>query len=177
VHWLIDGYNLIRRSPELSAREREGLEAGRRALCELLSRAARARHDEFTVVFDGAGEGSAAGLAGVRVVFSSAREDADRVLARLAAAQGGAVVSSDREVLRTARRVGAIAITADAFLARIEAVPGAVRTDADEGSEPGERDEPEAAVAGPKKGNPRRPSKKARATARGLGRLGPRSRA
>src|SRR5262245_49842502 len=51
VHWLIDGYNLIRRSPELGARERESLEAGRRALCELLSRTARIRRDEFTVVF------------------------------------------------------------------------------------------------------------------------------
>ncbi len=36
VRWLIDGYNVIRRSPELGARERESLEAGRRALCELL---------------------------------------------------------------------------------------------------------------------------------------------
>ena len=174
VRWLIDGYNVIRRSPELRARERESLEAGRRALCDLLSRAAKARHDEFTVVFDGAGAGGTAGLAGVRVVFSSAREDADRVLARLAAAQGGAVVSDDREVLRAASRAGAVAVTADAFLARIEPRLGAAGTGADHEGEAGDRDDSEAGIPGPKKGNPRRLGKKARAAARALGRLGPR---
>ncbi|HXJ80942.1 MAG TPA: NYN domain-containing protein [Candidatus Methylomirabilis sp.] len=171
MHWLIDGYNLIRRSPELSSRERESLEAGRRALCELLSRAARAGHDEFTVVFDGAGRGGTAGFGSVHVVFSSAREDADRVLARLAAVRGGAVVSSDREVLRAARQAGAIAITADAFLARIEAGLGMVPADAIDGKEATDRDEPDTARSGPKKGNPRRLGKKARAAARALGRL------
>src|SRR5207245_10450436 len=32
MRWLVDGYNVIRRSPELSAAERQSLEAGRRAL-------------------------------------------------------------------------------------------------------------------------------------------------
>src|SRR5262249_32844097 len=185
VHWLIDGYNLIRRSPELGARERESLDAGRGAFCELLSRTAQVRHDEFTVVFDGAGGGGATGVGGVRVVFSSARESADRVLARMAAARGGAVVSSDREVLRAARRVGAIAVTAEAFLARIEAMsdrvragvdeggeaPDRVRAGADEATEARDRDEPDDAVVRRKKGNPRRLGKKARAAARALGRL------
>jgi len=94
VHWLVDGYNVIRRAPELADRERESLEAGRRALCRLLSTAARASGDRFTVVFDGSREGGAGGGgAGVHVVFSSARETADRVLARMATA-GAAVVSS-----------------------------------------------------------------------------------
>lgn len=175
VRWLIDGYNVIRRSPELSSRERESLEAGRRALCELLSAAARARGDAFTVVFDGAGRGGSAALAGVRVIFSSARENADRVLARMAAAQGGAVVSSDRDVLRAASRAGAVAISADAFLARLEALPGAVPPGEDEAGETRDRDEPEAGVAGVRKGNPHRLGKRARAAARALGRLGPRS--
>jgi predicted RNA-binding protein with PIN domain len=170
VRWLIDGYNVIRRSAELSSRERESLEAGRRALCEMLSRAAGSRGDEFTVVFDGAGGGGSAGVAGVRVIFSSARETADRVLARLAQAQGGAVVSSDREVLRAAARAGAVVITSEAFLSQLEA--------RSEASVPGEDDADEtddrAEVAGPKKGNPRRLGKKARAAARALGRLGPR---
>ena len=41
MHWLVDGYNVIRREPALAEREREGLEAGRQALCRLLSNAAR----------------------------------------------------------------------------------------------------------------------------------------
>ena len=171
MRWLIDGYNVIRRSPELGSRERESLEAGRRALCGLLSRAARARGDEFTVVFDGAGRGGSAEMAGVRVIFSSARESADRVLARMAA-QGGAVVSSDREVRRAATRAGAIAVTAHEFLARLETRPRGVAPGAQEAGD-ADRDEPEHRAGGPKKGNPRRLGKKARAAARALGRLGP----
>ena len=167
VRWLIDGYNVIRCSPALSARERESLEAGRRALCRLLAEAARAGGDQFTVVFDGAGGGGASGMEGVRVVFSSARESADRVLARMAA-EGGAVVSNDREVRRAAARAGAIAITADEFLPRLEAPPPSP-----EWSEG--RDDQDEGRSRPKKGNPRRLGKKARAAARALGRLGPAS--
>ena len=166
MRWLIDGYNVIRRSPELASAERESLETGRRALCRLLFRAARARGDQFTVVFDGSSGGGSAGGADVRVIFSSARESADRVLARLAA-HGAAVVSNDREVRQAAVRAGAIAITTDEFLSRLHAAPAdASRTDAD-------RDEPDDAPRRSKKGNPHRLGKKERATARALGRLGP----
>ncbi len=101
MHWLVDGYNVIRRAPELAARERESLQAGREALCRLLSTAARLSGDRFTVVFDGAqGGGSLPGGPGVRVIFSSRRERADDVLARMARS-GGAVVS---KTARCARR-------------------------------------------------------------------------
>jgi predicted RNA-binding protein with PIN domain len=173
MRWLIDGYNVIRRSPELRARERRSLEAGRRALCHLLSEVARTCEDEFTVVFDGAGSGGTAGLAGVRVIFSSAREDADRVLARMAAAQGGAVVSSDREVLRAASRAGAVAVTTEAFLARLESRGAAGPSQEDE-KDGGAGDEPDEDRPQPKQGNPRRLGKKARAAARALGRIGTR---
>src|SRR5262249_46397603 len=42
MRWLIDGYNVVRRDPELQAREAESLEAGRRAVPPLLARAPRA---------------------------------------------------------------------------------------------------------------------------------------
>jgi predicted RNA-binding protein with PIN domain len=173
MRWLVDGYNVIRRSPELASSEHRGLEAGRAALCELLAAAMRATGDEFTVVFDGArGGGTARGAGGVRVVFSSARESADRVLARMAR-QGGAVVSNDREVREAAVRAGAISVSADDFLTRIEAgicrrPPGG--TDAAAMSGKDESDDP---PRGPRKGNPRRLGKKARAAARALGRLAP----
>ena len=179
MRWLVDGYNAIRRWPELAAAERHGLEAGRDALCALLSRAARASGDEFTVVFDGAQAGGVGhGGPGVRVIFSSARESADRVIAQMAAA-GGAVVSSDREVMRAAARAGAVVITVDEFLARIERlVRQAARPtdDADPDAEGGGGegdggDDGEDAPRGPKKGNPRKLSKKRRAAERALGRL------
>src|SRR5262249_36217833 len=119
MRWLIDGYNVIRASPELSMIERRGLDAGREALCRALAAStAGARGEQFRVVFDGAGRGGSASVAGVTTIFSSARETADRVIARLAA-HAGAVVSNDREVRRAATRAGAIAITADEFLARL----------------------------------------------------------
>lgn len=173
MRWLIDGYNVIRRAPDLAAAERESLEAGRQALCRLLAQAARASGDTFTVVFDGAGGGGrASGGAGVQVVFSSARETADQVLGRMATA-GGAVVSNDREVRRAAERAGAIAVTTSDFLPRLRGLgaPTAGGSPPDDGS--GDDDDGDEASRGPKKGNPRRLPKKARAAARVLRRLRP----
>ncbi len=173
MRWLVDGYNVIRRSPELGAAERGGLEAGRQALCALLVRASRASGDDFIVVFDGSqAGGTASGGAGVRVVFSSARETADRVLGRMAA-QGGAVVSNDREVRRAATRAGAIAISADEFLSRLDRMAhGASGPPAEDSGQGGEgTDDADDTPRSPKKGNPRKLSKKRRAAARVLGRL------
>ena len=172
MRWLVDGYNVIRRAPELASRERESLEAGRRALCALLVDVARHSPDTFTVVFDGVETGGrTAGGAGVTVVFSSARESADRVLAKMAR-EGGAVVSNDREVRRLAERAGAIVITTDQFLARIE--HARYQTHADETSEEPAKDEDDEPARGSRKvGNPRRLSKKERARRRALGRLDP----
>jgi predicted RNA-binding protein with PIN domain len=169
MRWLVDGYNVIRRAPELETRERESLEAGRQALCALLVQVARASADTFTVVFDGAQEGGRAGGGpGVTVIFSSARESADRVLARMAR-EGGAVVSNDREVRRAAGRAGATVVTTDQFLARLD---HARRLPPEAPPDPMDGDEEEPS-RGPRKGNPRRLGKKARAIQRALGRLGP----
>ena len=174
MRWLVDGYNVIRRSPELASRERESLEAGRQALCRWLAVAARASGDRFTVVFDGTGAGSAAASGGsVRVMFSSARETADRLLARLAAG-GGAVVSNDREVKRAAGRAGAVVVSTDDFLGRLDALigragmPDAVPARAEPALD---KDEDADTAPPPRKGNPRRLPKRARAAARALGRL------
>ena len=169
MRWLVDGYNVIRRAPELKSREQESLEAGRQALCALLVQVARASADTFIVVFDGAQAGGrAGGGSGVTVIFSSAREGADRVLARMAR-EGGAVVSNDREVRRAAERAGATAVTTDQFLARLD---HARRLPLDAPADPMHGDEEEPG-RGPRKGNPRRLAKKDRAIRRALGRLGP----
>ena len=169
MRWLVDGYNVIRRAPELKSREQESLEAGRQALCALLAQVARASGDTFTVVFDGAQAGGrAGGGSGVTVIFSSARESADRVLARMAL-KGGAVVSNDREVRRAAERAGATVVTTDRFLARLDQ---ARRLLPEAPADLMDGDEEESSL-GPRKGNPRRLSKKDRATQRALGRLVP----
>jgi predicted RNA-binding protein with PIN domain len=162
MRWLVDGYNVIRRDPELAQHEAQGLEDGRAALLRLIAGAARASGDPFTVVFDGARRAGGVATGGqVQVVFSRPPETADDVLRRLAVElrSGAAVVSSDRAVRDAAERAGAAAVTAEQVLAALETV-------ADE-----EREDDERSGRG---GNPRRPSRAERAARRVLGRLRPR---
>jgi predicted RNA-binding protein with PIN domain len=197
VRWLIDGYNVIRREPDLRAREAESLEAGRRALLHLLARAHRNPRDEFTVVFDGARvAGGAPSHGRIRTIFSHPPHTADDELIRLARQwqSGAVVVSSDRRIQDAARRAGAAALTAEQFL---DVVAGSSRPVWSEGGLSKERrgsgpadnpsdpsrppDPPEfwAKKTSPevpenpreKRGNPRRLSKKARREKRALGRL------
>lgn len=169
MRWVIDGYNVIRRDPDLRAREAESLEAGRRALLHLVAGLARQGADEFTIVFDGARRGAAPPAPGrVRVVFSRPPDTADDVVIRLAGQwrEGAVVVSSDRIIQHAALRARCVVVAADEFLA------GATRRGAEEVA--GENDDEDDERAAPKRGNPRRPSKKARAAARALRRLPPR---
>ena len=162
MRWLIDGYNVIRRDPELAQHEARGLEEGRAALLRLVAGAARASGDPFTVVFDGARRAGGLPAGGqVQVVFSRPPETADDVLRRLAAElrSGAVVVSSDRAVRDAAARAGAAAVTAEQFVTALE---------------PGDTDEGDDDPAPSRGGNPRRPSRAERATRRVLARLRPR---
>jgi predicted RNA-binding protein with PIN domain len=194
VRWLIDGYNVIRREPDLRAHEAESLEAGRRALLHLLARAHRDPRDEFTVVFDGARvAGGAPSQGRIRTIFSRPPHTADDELMRLARQwrSGAVVVTSDRRIQDAARRAGAAALTAERFLDALTAPPEGVSAGAkglSAGTEPGRsflRPPPDqAGLEDPatkdpelpespreKRGNPRRLSKKARRERRALGRL------
>jgi predicted RNA-binding protein with PIN domain len=166
MRWVLDGYNVIRRDPDLRAREAESLETGRAALLALVARVAREGPDEFTVVFDGARRtGGAVAPGRVQVVFSRPPETADDVLRRLAAGlrEGGVIVTSDRAVQTSARRAGAVTVTAEAFL-EAAATPS---MPADETIKDDEEDD-----EAPRRGGPhRRPSREARAAARVLQRL------
>ena len=158
MRWLIDGYNVIRRDPDLRAHEAESLEAGRTALLRLVAQAARVGGDRFTVVFDGAPASRPAPAGGqLEVIFSRPPEKADDVLARLARqlGAGSAVVTSDRAVRDAAGRAGCAVIGAEQFLEALSADP-----------EP-----PTATSPARKSGNPRRLSKDARAAERALRRL------
>jgi predicted RNA-binding protein with PIN domain len=164
MRWLIDGYNVIRRDPDLRAHEAESLQAGRSALLALLARVAARLSDDFTVVFDGARRTGGVPSAGrVQVVFSRPPETADDVLRRLAAAlrEGAIVVTSDRAVRDSARRAGAVVLTGEAF---VEAATAPVE-EIEDGEDVEDRDIPR------RHGGGRRPSREARASARALRRL------
>lgn len=100
---LVDGYNLIRRTPELRAVEsRSGLEAGRRALDNRLTGYTNGRAGvRVTVVYDGEPGTAAPAVYGGGSFTALFREDADSALVSLAleaATRGEQVraVSSDR---------------------------------------------------------------------------------
>jgi len=170
MRWLVDGYNVIRRDPELRAREAESLEAGRRALLHLIARARRPPQDEFTVVFDGARIAAGGPTPGrIRVIFSRPPLTADDELMRLARQlrSGAIVISSDRKVQDAARRAGSAVLTAEQFLEALDLPQGSP----DPAGNPHIKDEAEEDEAPAKRGNPRRLSKKARMAQRALGRL------
>lgn len=161
MRWLIDGYNVIRRDPDLRGREAESLEAGRRALLHLIAPAARRSGDEFFVVFDGArvaGGGEPGGQ--VRVLFSRPPESADDVVIRLAGQwrEGAIVVSGDRTVRSAASRAGSPVVGVEEFLAALD-------------GDAGEEEDAEGPAGGARSGNPHRLSKEARAARRALRRL------
>jgi len=178
VRWLIDGYNVIRRDPELSGLDRRNLEEGRHALLRMLARVARVSRDDFVVVFDGVrrSAGSPPALR-VRTLFSRPPEKADDVLIRLAreGGPGVAVVTSDRAVQEAARRARTAVVGADAFLERISVIGSAERRSVEpQWSDRTEPDEP-VAPRGPKKGNPRRLPRRERQARKALDRLHPRT--
>jgi uncharacterized protein len=121
MHLIIDGYNLIRQSPDLQILDNQELELGRKALLErLASYRSHSRH-RITVVFDGWQGGdlkeSRDQHQGILIIYSRLGERADEVIKRLLARERGRalMVSSDRELQDCARRVGAAWINASQF--------------------------------------------------------------
>ena len=125
IHIIIDGYNLIRQSPDLAALDRKDLEWGREALIDLLAAYKKLKPHRITVVFDGNSEPSIYGRRdrrkGITVRFSHGGETADDVIRRMARKEGSKalVVSSDREVMDAAEAAGAVAMGSLAFEEKI----------------------------------------------------------
>lgn len=121
VHIIIDGYNLIRQSPDLTRIDRRDLQSGREALLELLAGYRKIKAHRITVVFDGT---RAPGFTpsrdrykGIAVLFSRYGETADSVIKRMAAGEkeGALVVSSDREITDFAQSRGAAVMASPEF--------------------------------------------------------------
>ncbi|HET6488208.1 MAG TPA: NYN domain-containing protein [Syntrophales bacterium] len=128
MHIIVDGYNLIRQSDVLRLHERQGLEAGRRALVHLLAGYRKTRGHRITVVFDGwlggppQEERDREG--GIEIIYSRRGEKADEVIKRLARQRTDEtmVVTADRPVMDAAIRAGATAILSREFEARIRQI-------------------------------------------------------
>jgi predicted RNA-binding protein with PIN domain len=123
---VIDGYNLIHRSPDLKPGPERTLEEAREKLVNLLSWTVGAGDAHFLVVFDGAsgGGGTATGSERVAVRWSRPPQKADDVIRDLVEDQIErverlTVVTSDLEVARHARAMGAELALSDLFLASV----------------------------------------------------------
>jgi predicted RNA-binding protein with PIN domain len=128
VHLIIDGYNLIRRSPVLRQEDKIALELARESLLERLRKYKKIRSHRITVVFDGANKSGAPPRSGqekgIRVVFSGRNETADAVIKRMSEKEGGklTVVTSDRDLGRYVASRGAVVIDAEEFEGKLEMV-------------------------------------------------------
>lgn len=136
LHLIIDGYNLIRQSPELLAVESQDLRWGREALLEQLAAYRRQKKHPITVVFDGWENGAPLGerdrFQGMLIIYSRRGEKADEVIKSLAdrERQRCLVISSDRDICRHAEGVGAAVMSAEEFNLRLQlALTGEVSDD------------------------------------------------
>ena len=126
LHIIIDGYNLIRQSPELLRHEKKDLEKGRAMLLRNLSAYQRIKRHAITVVFDGWAEGDIferrSKEGGIEIIFSRRGEKADEVIQRLSAKKKGetTVVTSDRDLGYSCALKGCTIVSSPEFLAKME---------------------------------------------------------
>ena len=122
---IIDGYNLIRRIPELASFEKIDLEEGRKYLIQELSGYRAGKGHRVTVVFDGAGSvhlGEGPGKErGITVVYSRQGRSADDVIANICR-EGGAdlVVTGDRDLRDRADKAAVPSVEPEQFWERVE---------------------------------------------------------
>jgi predicted RNA-binding protein with PIN domain len=120
---VVDGYNLIHRTPELRPGPGQSLAESRARLVNLLSWAIGHGDARFLVVFDGDETGGDEGGGGrVKVRFSRPPQKADDLIRTIVEAQVEkverlTVVTADLEVARHARAMGADIALSDLFLA------------------------------------------------------------
>jgi predicted RNA-binding protein with PIN domain len=119
---IVDGYNVILRSPRLKPGGERTLRESREMLVNLLSWAIGGADAQFLVVFDGAERGDDERSGRVAVRFARLPEKADDLIRRIVEEQMPkveriTVVTSDLEVARHARAMGADVAMADLFLA------------------------------------------------------------
>jgi len=127
---VVDGYNLVHRTPALRPGPDRTLHEARQKLINLLSWAVGRGEATFLVVFDGADSGSReAGGGRVEVRWSRPPEKADDVIRRVVEESIGryervTVVTADLEVARHARAMGADVSLSDLFMTSVLGAAG-----------------------------------------------------
>ena len=163
LHIIIDGYNLIRNSPSLSALDRQDLQLGREALIDWLAAYKKVKAHRITVVFDGAGAPADTTardrIKGIQVVFSRQGQSADAVIKNMASKERekALVVSSDRAVANAAASFQSATISVSEFEARLS-----LAAHLDESKAPMEEEDSGWIPTTRKKGPSRRLSKRRR---------------
>lgn len=122
---VIDGYNLIRRVPELRALDREDLEAGRETLVRELSAYRAGKGHRITVVFDGAESlhlgGGSERVAGISVRYSPRGRSADSMIREMCReGKAEVAVTGDREIVDSVKRWGTTAVSPELFWDRVQ---------------------------------------------------------
>ncbi|HEV2405152.1 MAG TPA: NYN domain-containing protein [Ktedonobacterales bacterium] len=170
---VIDGYNVIRRTPRLAAAERISLEVGRAALIGLVQERYRCAPHHVIVVFDGAGERETTQaiprLPRGQVIYSARGATADSVIQRVTtephpSGLPAVVISNDMQVRSDATEAGASAASVESLGRRLNE-PDRYRRK-QEAHRAFLRDqwrrESEDAPSGPRAGNPHRAPRRSR---------------
>ena len=116
IHIIIDGYNLIRQSQQLSALDQQDIQLGREALVDMLAAYKKIKAHRITVVFDGTRSPLLSlqrdRQKGITIVFSHHGESADTVIKQMARREGekALVVSSDLDIVHSVEAQGAATI-------------------------------------------------------------------
>ena len=165
MHIVIDGFNLIRRSPALGPIERSDFQQAQDTLVEWLTIYRRKRKHKVTVVFDGWDRGSITGSSraqqGVQVVYSARGVTADQRIMSMAAnsSEDMCIVSSDGEIARFAQSKGKTTLSSPEFEKKLHSALGGAGAHIDQLHDGGD-DRPRTGTA--KKGPSHKPSKKRR---------------
>lgn len=121
LHIIVDGYNVIRQSKQLSILDLRDIQEGRESLQDLLAGYRKIKGHRITIVFDGTNAMSLdlqrQRFRGIEILFSRNGETADTVIKRMAAREreGALVVSSDRDIISYATSVGSATIGSKTF--------------------------------------------------------------
>lgn len=123
---IIDGYNLIRRSGELSTIEAKNFEQGRLALVQKLSAYKELTGHKITVVFDASRTENSSveedRISGIKILYSEGGQTADEVIINIAnkIRDQAIVVSSDNEIIRAAKTAGCAHLGAGEFEKKLD---------------------------------------------------------
>ena len=123
---IIDGYNLLKQSPELCELERIDIELARNHLIKMLSAYKRVKSLKIALIFDGWKSGGLSQNSymerGIKVVFSKLGQTADDVIKNMARDSGKemVIVTNDLDIKQFVEKTGSVVISSNDFLMKIE---------------------------------------------------------